>query len=191
MKNAKLLVTGLLSFSIAGVGHAAAISTPTGIQYPDTIRQAQPLPQLPLVQVIGQAKTDQVTVILMDGADQCASVPPAYQADCLRQVFRTATSEMSSFSDYRPVVQELRMAERQINRLVRDNLDRNAPVVRVDGKRVRAVEQGSVSSVNARTRQIITESATRLIRSSGRAKYASHYTQIAQAYDSTKKILRS
>ena len=71
------------------------------------------------------------------------------------------------------------------------NIDRSAPTIRVQGKRVRAVKKAIAPQVNAAARKVITESATRLLRSSGSAESVAQLTQIAQAIDSTKRILRS
>ena len=110
----------------------------------------------------------------------------------MRQVFRKANDEVRRRPDYRAASKELRAAEKALDGLVRANLDRAAPTVRVGGKKIRAVKAAIAPQVNAGARKIITESATRLLRSAqNSAKAKTHLTRIAQAVDSTKKILRS
>ena len=141
--------------------------------------------------VLGQRVTDQVIKLLRDGSQGCAQVDAVYHADCLRQVFRQANNEIRRRPDYRAASNELRTMERQLDSLVKANVDRAAPTIRVQGKRVRAVKKAIAPRLNATARQVITEGATRLLRSSGTAESVAQMTQIAQAIDSTKRILRS
>lgn len=141
--------------------------------------------------VLGQEITDQVTTLLRQAEADCARLPVEYRVDCLRQGIRTANAKIQRRPDYRAASQELRTVERALDAIVKANLDRQAPVARVRGKRVRAVRKAVVGQVNAQGRQVITESATRLLRSSGSAESVAQISQIAQAVDSTKRILRS
>ncbi|MEM6305225.1 MAG: hypothetical protein AAF744_10915 [Pseudomonadota bacterium] len=171
---------------------AAALAWVAASAHATPVMQPVPATPAPYVQpVLGQAVTNQVLVRLQQGEAACAQLGIEYQADCLRQVFRAANNEIRRRPDYRAASQELRTLDRQLDSLVESNIDRAAPVLRVQGRRVRAVQKAIAPQVNAAARRAITESATRLLRSSGSAEAVAQLTQIAQAVNSTKRILRS
>ena len=177
----KTVLPAALSVSLAAAPvYAAPSVTP---MTPQSSVMAQP--------VLGQKVTDQVVKLLRIGSQRCGQLDAVYQADCLRQVFRETNNEIRRRPDYRAASNELRTMERQLDALVKANIDRSAPTIRVQGKRVRAVKKAIAPQVNATARKVITESATRLLRSSGSAESVAQLTQIAQAIDSTKRILRS
>lgn len=135
--------------------------------------------------------TNSSVKLLNSGRAECARLPKAYRLDCLRQTFSRAARPLES-PDYRGAKKELNSASRQIKRLVNSNVDKSAPILKVKNRKYKAVKKAVVASLNKQATKIITESATKLLRSGSKSKQRrSHYTKIAKAFDSTKVILRS
>ncbi|MCC2111316.1 MAG: hypothetical protein KDJ16_04715 [Hyphomicrobiales bacterium] len=138
------------------------------------------------------ANTGQAVAIIDSGKRECASAGAAYAADCLASVFESAAASLARHPDYDPVRKELLSASKKLKALVAENEDKEAPKIRKRGKRIRAVKKASVAAVNRKAQAIVTETATKLLRSAGNSeKRKVHYTKIAKAVESTKTILRS
>jgi len=121
----------------------------------------------------------------------CGNLPIEYRAECLAQAYRTAGSNISK-KGYQPVKNELVSAAAEIEKIVTENLDEDAPVFMVGDKIYRAVKKEAIKNVNIRVKKVITETATRLIRSAGSsATRKVHFQRIAKAINSNKVLLRS
>lgn len=142
------------------------------------------------------AFADDVTQAIVNqikrGAAECNRLDKVYRLDCLRQTYNRAAGATGNRRDYSAANGELRKLSRALNGIVRQNLDRKAPKVKSGSKSFRAVSQEALREANRQANQAIGEATTRLLRSAGNAqKRKVHYTRIADAVNSTKKILRS
>jgi hypothetical protein len=130
-------------------------------------------------------------VMSLQGAERrCGLLPLEYRVDCLAQSFRLAANLTRERPEYAAVSIALHSASQDLSRLVSQNADPIAPRVRTMGRTYRAVRPETVATVVAQAEAIITETETKLLRSTGSVGQA-HYQRIAQAVGSTKRILRS
>jgi hypothetical protein len=139
---------------------------------------------------LSDAGTGAIVLSLQAGEMLCGQVPLEYRPDCLAQAFRLTANLAQANSEYVGAAIALNSASRDISRLVSQNADPAAPRVRSQGRTYRAVRPEAAPAVNAQVEAIITETETRLLRSTGSVGQA-HYQRIAQAVGSTKRILRS
>ncbi|MFK5980244.1 MAG: hypothetical protein QM488_15280 [Rhizobiaceae bacterium] len=161
-------------------------------KYRITIQDLTTPVQPVIVIAMGDSNTSKVVSRLSKGKRQCADVSAEFQADCLSQTFRSASRTARSLSDYVAAGKVLADAYKRIDALVSKNLDKNAPTIRKGGRKIRAVKKSAIAKVNAKTRAIIVETETKLLRSAGNsAKRKAHFGRIAKAAGSTKTILRS
>lgn len=122
---------------------------------------------------------------------QCINLPIEYRADCLAQAFKEAGAKVKKKA-YDPVKTELQSAGQSIDEIILANLDELAPVIKVGNKTYRPVKKEAVEAVNQQVTQVVTETATRLLRSAGKSVTRKiHFQRIAKAVDSTKVLLRS
>jgi len=129
---------------------------------------------------------------LQQGAAECGRIEREYRIDCLRQVYTRAAGASGNRRDYSAANSELRRLARQLNGIVRQNADRKAPKAKVGSKSYRAITREALRQANRQASQAIQETSTKLLRSAGNSsKRKVHYTRIANAVNSTKKILRS
>jgi len=135
--------------------------------------------------------TNEIVRRLRQAESECGQVPAEYRADCLQQGYRSAAGPASGKADYSTAQTELNSVSRSIGGLVSQNADTAAQPLRKGGKTYRAVKKNAVATVNSRAAAIITEAETKLLRSASSGLRKTHYTRIAQAVGSTKKILRS
>jgi len=136
--------------------------------------------------------TQTIVLQLQRGTSECNSLNPAYRLDCLRQVYSRAAGAAGNRPDYASAANELRRLSRTLNGIVRQNQDRKAGSHKQGGRSYKAVAQDALRRANSQAAQAIEEAATKLLRSAGNSqKRKVHYTRIANAVNSTKKILRS
>lgn len=155
-------------------GHLGTPATPPGYQ-----------------KIFSSSATSQVVAALNGGAQQCSGLGAEYQADCLANVFKDAAGQANR-ADYAPAQQALNSAARRIASVVSANVDPAAKPVRKGFRKIRAVKKASVAKVNAEVRKIIAETQTVILRSIGNSNNRKiHFTRIATAAGSTKRILRS
>lgn len=136
--------------------------------------------------------TQAIVLQLQRGTAECNSLNPAYRIDCLRQVYSRAAGAAGNRPDYASAANELRRLSRTLNGIVRENQDRKAGSAKQGGRSYKAVAQDALRRANSQAAQAIQEASTKLLRSAGNSqKRKVHYTRIANAVNSTKKILRS
>jgi len=136
--------------------------------------------------------TGAVVKQLQRGTAECNRLDPVYRIDCLRQVYSRAAGATGNRPDYSGANSALRSLSRQLNGIVRQNLDRKAAKAKVGGRSYRAVTRDALRKANQLSSQAIQETRTKLLRSAGNSKKRKvHYARIANAVNSTKKILRS
>lgn len=186
-------IAGLMNEANLYAAGASALGVDVAApEYRITIESLTPPVQPVIVIAMGESNTATIVGRLNKGRTQCAAVSAEFQADCLSQAFRSASRTAGQWSDYNAARKVLNDAHKRINALVSKNIDKNAPTIRKGGKRLRAVKKSAVANVNAKTRAIIAETETKLLRSAGNsAKRKAHFSRIAKAAGSTKTILRS
>lgn len=137
------------------------------------------------------ARTAAIVLNLGNAISECNLLPQEYQADCLAQNFRE-TSKIVKASGYRSVNTELDSAAQQISQLIEQNLDASAPKLKLGKKTYRAVKKSAVAAINQKSAAIVTETSTKLLRSTGNSALKKvHFARIAKAVNSTKVLLRS
>lgn len=140
---------------------------------------------------ISDGATNASVKLLNQGRNECSNIRIEYKIDCLRQVYSRAAGPLKA-PEYSGARKELRSTSRTLKKLVQKNLDKSKPVLKVGRRSYKAVKKTVVASLNREASKVISESATRLLRSASKSKQRrSHYTKIAKAFDSTKVILRS
>ncbi|MEM5585752.1 MULTISPECIES: hypothetical protein [unclassified Roseibium] len=126
------------------------------------------------------------------GTAECGRIDKVYRIDCMRQVYKQAAGATGNRRDYSAVNGELRKLSRTLNGIVGKNVDRKAGKIKVGNKSYRAVTRKALRQASGQASQAVSEAATKLLRSGGNAKKRKvHYTRIANAVNSSKKILRS
>ena len=188
-----LAVLGLLTGGMAAdravsaTGVTGASGSGTGIWTLGALPVREPLAPQP---VFSDANTGKVVKTLQAGEAACARLPVEYRTDCLARSFKDA-AKAASAPDYRDARKMLNDASRTLAALAKANADPAAPALRVGGKSYRAVKKPVAKAVNRKAAAVITETETRLLRSSGSARRKTHFQSIARAVGSTKKLLRS
>ncbi|POF32344.1 hypothetical protein [Roseibium marinum] len=153
----------------------------------------RPDPNAGLLQL---AFSDDVTQAIVNqiqrGAGECSRLEAVYRLDCLQRVFAQASGAAGRKPDYSAANGELRKLSKTLKGIVGKNQDRKAPKAKLGNKSYRAVSQAALREVNKLASKAIEEATTKLLRSAGNSKKRKvHYTRIANAVNSTKKILRS
>ncbi|MBN9669700.1 hypothetical protein [Roseibium aggregatum] len=195
-------VLSVLAFS--GSGHAAWDGTVGSFLEPEAAIDLFGSSQVPVegsrpevkVAPFELAFADDVTGAivrqLQRGTAQCGRLDPIYRIDCMRQVYQQAAGATGNRPDYAAANSQLRKASRALNGILRQHGDRNAPKAKQGNRNYRAVARTALRQANRQASQAIEEAATKLLRSAGNSKKRKvHYTRIANAVNSTKKILRS
>jgi len=198
------VILGLLSAgALPMTGYAARTATPADLSTAaprDTQLPGAVLPSGQLPMRTGEELTvafaDGVTGSFVNqirrGAAECSRLEPVYRIDCLRRVFKQASGAGLNRPDYASASSELRRLSRTLNGILGKNVDRKAGKAKVGGKSYRAVTRQALRDANRQAARAIEEAATKLLRSAGNSKKRkTHYTRIANAVNSTKKILRS
>lgn len=136
--------------------------------------------------------TQAIVLQIQRGSDRCDRLQVVYRIDCLREVYSQASGDAGNRPDYSAATSRLRKLSRQLKGIARSNLDEKAERATQDGKSYRAVARDALRSANQQAARAIDEAVTQLLRSAGNSqKRKVHYTRIANAVRSTKKILRS
>ncbi|POF34667.1 hypothetical protein [Roseibium marinum] len=137
--------------------------------------------------------TRDVVWLIMNDSNECLSgLLPEYRIDCMVSVFARASSTMEQWPNYWEAGEELRKLSRKLNGIVSKYADPNAPDVTEKKHPYRAVFKTNLARANQETVTAIDETVTRLLRSVGDSKKRKvHYSRIAAAVGSTKRLLRS
>jgi len=134
-----------------------------------------------------------VVWMIADGGGDCKdTLRPEYRFDCLRIALSRAASTIDNRPGYREAARELRSLSRKLDGIVNRYQDPGAPRVREGRKSYRAVSRENLARANQEAAAAIDETVTKLLRSAGNSeKRKVHYSQIATAVGSTKRLLRS
>jgi len=133
--------------------------------------------------------TSAVVSVLESGIAQCQSLEAVYRFDCYRQNYRAAGSKLNGRPDYRAAQKALQQVELTLKATLRQNRDKTAPPVRLNGKTYKAVTPDAVKPGNAAFARARAEAVTVLLRADGHATV--HYQRIASVVGSKKVIIRS
>jgi len=133
--------------------------------------------------------TNAVVTILEQGIAQCQRLDAVYRFDCYRQNYRSAGSKLKGLPDYRAAQKALQQIELMLKATIRQNRDKTAPPVKLNGKTYKAVTPEAVKPGNAAFARARSEAVTSLLRADGQA--AVHYHRIASVVGSNKVIIRS
>lgn len=136
-----------------------------------------------------ESATGRVVNVLEDGISLCQSIATVYQFDCYRQNFRKAGSKMRGKPDYSDAQNALGHVESVLKSIVKKNLDKTAPPLRINGKTYKPVKPAAVKSASASFKRARSEAVTILLRADGHSKV--HYQRIANIVGSDKLIIRS
>ncbi|MBO6857018.1 hypothetical protein [Roseibium sp.] len=164
---------------------------PSGPSY-DVDRQERD-PKLSASYDLDERVTRGVIWIIQNGSNECRnSIRPEYRFDCLRNVLSRAASTIENRPNYRDAARELRSLSRKLDGIVSKYQDRSAPRAAVGQRTYRAVSTANLEQARREASEAIDESVTKLLRSAGNSeKRKTHYSQIATAVGSTKRLLRS
>ncbi|ASP34724.1 hypothetical protein CHH27_16985 [Labrenzia sp. VG12] len=134
-----------------------------------------------------------VASLITRGSNECQSgIRPEYRFDCLKNVLARAASTIDNRPGYREAARELRSLSRKLDGIVSKYQDTGAPRAKKGRRSYRAVAQESLARANREAAAAIDETVTKLLRSAGNSeKRKAHYSQIATAVGSTKRLLRS
>lgn len=145
----------------------------------------------PMLLAFSPSTTGSIVSQLDRGTAECGALPAEYRADCMSQAYRRAAGATQGRPDYSTAQSELSRTSRSLSNLVSQNADTEAAPIRKSGRTYRAVKKSAVRKVAQQAVAIITETETKLLRSSGSGQRKVHYQRIAQAVGSTKRIFRS
>ncbi|MCK7615855.1 hypothetical protein [Roseibium sediminicola] len=134
-----------------------------------------------------------VAWLISNGASECKdTLRPEYRIDCLRIALSRAASTIDNRPNYRQAARDLRSLSRKLEGIVNKYQDRGAPRATKGRTSYRAVSKANQAQANREAAAAIDETVTKLLRSAGNSeKRKVHYSQIATAVGSTKRLLRS
>lgn len=134
-----------------------------------------------------------VAWIITRGSRECeGAIRPEYRFDCLRNVIARAASTIDNRPGFREAARELRSLSRKLDGIVTKYQDTDAPRAKKGRRSYLAVATESLARANREAAAAVEETVTKLLRSAGNSeKRKAHYSQIATAVGSTKRLLRS
>lgn len=133
--------------------------------------------------------TREVVRILRGGHDRCEQEKKIYKWDCYRLVYREAKRKIRNNSAYDEAEQALELIEDAIDAAVSQNLDPAQPNRRRLVQSYRPVKPEAIPQIKRDTIRAIEKAETILLRS---PEYKTrHMTQIAEAINSNKVLMRS
>ena len=166
---------------------------------PQPIHEANNPPQ---GTVLSDRTTDAIAARLSEANITCGGrLPMEYRIDCIRNYYADLAQDLPNTGDYRPVKQALLQAARQLDAIVRANLDPSAPKIRPnrgnkpDSPRIgplRAVKATGAKKAAKAAGQVIAETSLVILRSGeDPTRRTAHYAEISTAMESNLTILRS
>ena len=166
---------------------------------PQPIHEANNPPQ---GTVLSDRTTDAIAARLSEANITCGGrLPMEYRIDCIRNYYADLAQDLPNTGDYRPVKQALLQAVRQLDAIVRANLDPTAPKIRPnrgnkpDSPRIgplRAVKPTGAKKAAKAAGQVIAETSLVILRSGeDPTRRTAHYAEISTAMESNLTILRS
>jgi len=148
-----------------------------------------------------EAQTTQIVNQLNQIQQICEFMGDEYRIACFAQTYRQLAEEVPANGDYAESREVLLETARELDSLVRSNLDRAKPALRarintdqgqVQTPPMRAVQEPRATQLNRQASNIVEEAETQLLRSaSSDATRGIHYQRIAAAVGSNKVLLRS
>lgn len=152
--------------------------------------------------VINNSETDRITNRLREVNDLCETVVPGYRIDCIQDQYRLLARSMSDGEQSREIKKILNDAADKLDRIAKSAADNSAPKVRpkVDVGRfgrsasrpLTPVRPEALAQANQAALAVMDEVSTLLLRSAESSRSQNlYYTQIADAVDSNKVLLRS
>ena len=205
----------LLLISVAPVGGIAQIVVPdpdepnqfvvSPEEDDDDAEERIRAPKKPKKPAADSLATPEITAIFLEqieeGRDECNEAPSPYRIDCVSEQFAALARSMPRTGDYAEARQVLQEASRELKALVRSNRGASQASVSIEVetatggstvKRLTPIAPERQAAVTAAATAIIEEAATVLLRSrSATEERAAAFSQIAEAVDSTKVLLRS
>lgn len=209
-KSLALLILTFLFVGLFEVSGAQAQTTTFDPCHPNC-GEDMTIPEVSLTPV-SKASTDTLVTALNDtsrGCNEMLIFPPqkgvnqdVYQIDCLRLHYKKIADSIPENGDYKGVKKAMEDASRQLEKIVRDNLDTEQPRVSIKerGKPEAPLVQGSLrpikkarlAAANAAAAKVIQETALVILRSGEiPTRRNVHYTAIASAVSSNLVILRA
>ena len=169
------------------------------LMIPQPIHEANNPPQ---GTVLSDRTTDAIAARLSEANITCGGrLPMEYRIDCIRNYYADLAQDLPNTGDYRPVKQALLQAVRQLDAIVRANLDPTAPKIRPnrgnkpDSPRIgplRAVKPTGAKKAAKAAGQVIAETSLVILRSGeDPTRRTAHYAEISTAMESNLTILRS
>ncbi|MGB4826482.1 MAG: hypothetical protein WBP18_04270, partial [Paracoccaceae bacterium] len=166
---------------------------------PQPIHEANNPPQ---GTVLSDRTTDAIAARLSEANITCGGrLPMEYRIDCIRNYYADLAQDLPNTGDYRPVKLALLQAVRQLDAIVRANLDPSAPKIRPnrgnkpDSPRIgplRAVKATGAKKAAKAAGQVIAETSLVILRSGeDPTRRTAHYAEISTAMESNLTILRS
>ncbi|WP_145962987.1 hypothetical protein [Mangrovicoccus ximenensis] len=130
----------------------------------------------------------------------CGQVGGVYRIDCLSERLAAAAAEMPKTGEYAEAWAAVDSTSKQLEALARDAWDRDKPRITAraadadvqTSRPLRPVQVERMPAVQAEATRILEETETVLLRSAARSvERQALFTEIAQAVDSNKVLLRS
>lgn len=152
---------------------------------------------------LNKGTTNTLVKIIADANSTCGSgrMPDEYRVDCLRIYYGWVADQLPDRGDYAPIKKAMRQAEAKLDRIVRANIDTQAPRVepnegyKPNAKRlppIRAVKKSSTKKVAKQAEAVVKEAELLIIRSGeDPARRTPHFAAVAEAVDDNLVILRS
>ncbi len=91
-------------------------------------------------------QTNAIAADISKANDICKTLPIEYRADCLAQSLKTSASKVRKKA-YIPVKNEISTTAQTIEDIVTENLDEEAPVIKVGNKTYRPIKKEAVAVV--------------------------------------------
>lgn len=152
---------------------------------------------------LNSGTTRAIVKIVSDANSTCGSEKMAaqYRVDCLRIYYGWVADQLPDRGDYAPIKKAMRQAEAKLDRIVRANLDTQAPRIEPNegykpaAKRlppIRAVKKSATRKAAVQAEAVVKEAELLIIRSGeDPSRRSQHYTAVAEAVDDNLVILRS
>ncbi|MCK0149305.1 hypothetical protein MWU54_04670 [Marivita sp. S6314] len=148
------------------------------------------------------ARTSQVVRQIEQIQRICEFMGDEYRVSCFATTYRELAKDIPNNGDYKEARDALLDAAKKLDRLTRQNIDRQKPSLRarlttdsgqaVSTPPIAAVRAPAAPQINRQAANILEEAETVLLRSaSSDAARAIHYQRIAAAVGSNKVLLRS
>lgn len=152
---------------------------------------------------LNKGTTNALVKIISRANSTCGSAKMAaqYRVDCLRIYYGWVADQLPDRGEYAPIKKAMRQAEAKLDRIVRANLDTQAPRIepnegyKPDAKRlppIRAVKKSATKKAATQAEAVVKETELLIIRSGeDPSRRSQHYAAVAEAVDDNLVILRS